>query len=143
MQFHTQKFISTSNSYFQKALKIRETVFVIEQGVNKNLEYQGDAEATHFLLFNGDSPIGTARWRNTEKGIKLERFAILPEYRKKGAGTIILKTVLMDVIPLHKLIYLHAQAGAVSFYQKNGFEIVGEMFLEAGIKHYLMESKTN
>ena len=86
--------------------------------------------------------MATARWRETSNGIKLERFAALKKSRGKGIGTILLKEVIKDVIPLSKLIYLHSQHTAVNLYLKNGFEIIGEAFEEAGIKHFYMEYKT-
>ena len=121
------------------ARKIRFEVFVKEQGVPEELEYDGeDANAKHYLLcFNG-KPIATARWRQTSKGVKLERFALLKEYRNLGLGRNILDAVLEDVEKLSLPIYLHSQDRAVSFYERRGFRIVGEAFREAGITHYKM-----
>lgn len=132
------RFDAGNKTYLQQALYIREAVFVTEQGVDKTLECQGDEDAVHYLLFDAGKPVGTARWRKAEKGIKLERFAVLPEYRNMGAGKIILDKILKDVIRLNFPVYLHAQEGAVNFYRRNGFEIAGEMFMEAGIRHYGM-----
>jgi predicted GNAT family N-acyltransferase len=82
-----------------------------------------------------DLPIGTARWRFTENGIKLERFAVLEEYRDKGAATALLKEVLNDVLKENKPVYLHAQVQVVGFYEKFGFKPVGDEFVEADIRH--------
>lgn len=118
---------------------IRYEVFVREQGVPEDLEYDGeDINATHYLLWWEGKPIATARWRRTEKGIKLERFALLKEYRNKGLGQHILDAVLLDVERLSLPIYLHSQEKAVNFYERRGFVIVGEAFVEAGITHYKM-----
>jgi len=122
-----------------QAFAIRKAVFVEEQGVDPTLEYDHEEEAHHYLLFIGDKPIATARWRETEKGIKLERFAVLPNFRNRGIGELILKEVLKDVSVSGKIIYLHSQLKAVSLYERNGFFKVGEQFTEAGIKHFLME----
>ena len=46
--------------------------------------------------------------------------------------------VLKDVLPMKQKIYLHAQIRTVDFYQKLSFEKDGEIFEEAGIKHYKM-----
>ena len=121
---------------------IRETVFVKEQQVSAELEYDGmDDEAIHYLLFENDTPIGTARWRHTEKGIKLERFALLPQCRNKGAGSLLLKKVMADVLTEDKMIYLHAQEKAVAYYLREGFEVEGAPFVEANIKHLKMVYK--
>jgi predicted GNAT family N-acyltransferase len=137
--FTIQRFGFGNKELAEQAFSIRKQVFVEEQGVDASLEYEHEEEAHHFLLLLGDKPIATARWRETEKGIKLERFAVLPSFRNRGIGEIILKEVLKDVTPLEKEIYLHAQVNAVAFYQRNGFYKTGEPFFEAGIEHYLMK----
>lgn len=138
MKIQVISFRHTDTELMQQALLIREKVFVFEQGVDKILEYTGDSEAVHYLLCDNGYPVCTARWRKTENGIKLERFAVLAEYRNKGIGKIILDKVVNDVQKFNLPVYLHAQEGAVRFYQKNAFRIDGEMFMEAGIKHYKM-----
>lgn len=128
----------------EDALKIREEVFVKEQGVAAEDEYdQYDETSTHFVAYDEQGkPCGTARWRQTDSGIKLERFAVLPSYRSTGIGALLLKNILYDIEEdmnvTEQKIYMHAQTTAIGFYKKLGFETVGEEFLECGIKHYEM-----
>lgn len=122
--------------------EIRQKVFVQEQNVAPEIEYdEYEKEASYLLLFYNELPIGTARWRETEKGIKLERFALLQEFRNKGFGSVLLREILKDVIPLQKTIYLHAQVTAVNYYEREGFVKEGDIFVEANIEHYLMKHK--
>ncbi|MDP1621857.1 MAG: GNAT family N-acetyltransferase [Bacteroidales bacterium] len=137
--FSVKKFSFQDKELSELAFSIRRQVFVEEQGVDAFLEYDHEEVSHHYLLFLAEKPIATARWRKTDKGIKLERFAVLPQFRNRGIGDIILKEVLIDVISLGKLIYLHSQLKAVPFYERNGFKKAGEMFLEAGIEHFLMK----
>jgi predicted GNAT family N-acyltransferase len=137
--FAVKRFSFQDKEMAAQAFAIRKAVFVEEQGVDASLEYDHEEEAHHYLLFLREKPIATARWRETEKGIKLERFAVLPQFRNRGIGEIILKEVLNDVSSLEKPIYLHAQLKAVSFYERKGFYKVGEKFTEAGIGHFLMK----
>ncbi|MGV3597071.1 MAG: GNAT family N-acetyltransferase [Bacteroidota bacterium] len=125
----------------QRAFDIRVKVFVDEQGVNKDLEYEHEEESTHFIAMVDGKEAGTARWRKTEKGIKLERFAVLPDFRSAGVGKELVKAVLNDIDTKAQKIYLHAQSQVVDFYKKQGFEPEGEEFEEAGIKHYKMVLK--
>ena len=136
--FQVKRFTFQDKEKAEQAFSIRKKVFVEEQGVDATLEYDHEEEAHHYLLFLGEKPIATARWRETEKGIKLERFAVLPHFRNRGIGEIILKEVLKDVSSSEKMIYLHAQVKAVPFYERNGFYKVGKQFTEAGIGHFLM-----
>lgn len=125
---------------FSFASKIREEVFVDEQKVAKSLEFDGlDNISNQYLAFVNEKPVGTARWRETENGIKLERFAVLKSHRNFHIGQIILQKILEDVLPLKKYIYLHSQISAVNFYKKNGFVEYGEKFVEANISHCKMK----
>ena len=124
----------------EKAFEIRETVFVKEQNVPKDIEYDGlDKKANHFLLFTDNKAVGTARYRKTKKGIKLERFAILKKHRNKGLASQLLKFMLDDIDIGKEKIYLYSQINAVNFYKKHNFTIIGDKFMEAGIVHYEME----
>jgi predicted GNAT family N-acyltransferase len=134
-----KRFTAGDKSIAEQAFSIRRKVFVEEQGVDQNLEYDKEELSNHYLLLLAGKPIATARWRETEKGIKLERFAVLPQFRNRGFGEVILEEVLKDVKPLGKTIYLHSQAKAVPFYERNGFVKEGELFVEAGIEHYYMK----
>jgi len=136
------KFKFTDKVLASLSMKIRQKVFVEEQNVDATLEYDGkDTEATHYLLYYSGQPVGTARWRPTLQGIKLERFALLPEFRNKGIGSKLLEKVLEDVLTTGQAIYLHAQEKAVTYYQRAGFIIEGEAFTEAGIRHFKMTLK--
>lgn len=121
------------------AFSIRNTVFVEEQKVSREEEYDAhETEATHYLVYKDDIPAGTARMRETDKGVKLERFAVLPKFRNNGAGTVMLKQVLADALTFNRPVYLHAQVAAMNVYARAGFKAEGELFYEAGIPHYKM-----
>lgn len=123
------------------AFAIREQVFVDEQKVPRDAEYdEHEAVARHYIARLDGVPCGAARWRKTSQGVKLERFAVLPAYRNKEVGSYILRQVLQDVKAAYpeQEIYLHAQLPAVPFYARQGFEQVGELFTECDIEHYKM-----
>ncbi len=124
----------------EQANRIRRKVFVEEQHVDPALEYdEHEASSVHYLLSVGGIPVTTARWRETDKGIKLERFATLSSHRNKGLGAILLEDILNDLLPFNKPIYLHSQLKAIPFYERYGFVTVGEQFTEADIEHFEME----
>jgi predicted GNAT family N-acyltransferase len=118
---------------------IRRVVFIEEQHVTPEIEYEHEEEGHYYLLFIDDMPVATARWRVTTKGIKLERFAMLRDFRNKGLGSILLEEVLKDVIPMDREIYLHSQVAAVNYYARAGFRESGDRFMEADIEHVLMK----
>jgi predicted GNAT family N-acyltransferase len=132
-------FSADNKSLLSISQSIRRQVFVVEQEIDEKLEIDNhDKESNHVLLFQNRVPIGTARYRETEKGYKLERFAVLKEYRSSGVGEKMLNAILLKIIPERKPVYLNSQDSAVNFYLKNNFNIKGECFFEAGVKHWCM-----
>jgi predicted GNAT family N-acyltransferase len=122
----------------QLAWDIRKVVFVVEQNCPEDIEWEFEEESKHFLAFLDGRASGTARWRQTEKGIKLERFAVMQEARNKGLASALLTTILKEVSGLNQKIYLHAQLQATPLYAKFGFKPEGENFWEAEIEHVKM-----
>lgn len=136
----------TDKKSLDEAFKIRELVFVIEQEVDPAEEYdEFEDSSIHFLAFLNGEAVGTARWRFTKNGVKMERFAVLKEARGKGVGQALVAAVLEDVNATPeaagKTKYLHAQLTAMPLYAKFGFEKVGDMFEECNILHFKMELK--
>lgn len=127
----------------EEAYRIRKIVFVEEQQVPIEEEIDNlEAEATHFLLFDQAEPIGAGRFRQVEDYGKVERICILKEKRKGGAGRAIMEGIeeYAQGEGIKKL-KLNAQTHAISFYEKLGYEIVSEEFLDAGIPHRTMVKK--
>lgn len=120
------------------AFFIRRQVFVEEQHVSVERESMDDTESVHYLATYNDLPAGAARYRKTTKGTKIERIAVLKNYRGKGIGEAILLKILDDVKSEEK-IYLHAQVNAIEFYKKNGFKETDNYFVDAGIDHVEMD----
>jgi predicted GNAT family N-acyltransferase len=133
-----EKYSGESDPLHAHARFIRRSVFVEEQGVDEELEYEMDEEAIHYILFLEDVPVATARRRDAGKGIKLERFAMLSQHRNKGLGSVLLKFVLDDLRGNSGPVYLHSQLKAVSYYRRAGFVEEGPHFDEADIEHVKM-----
>lgn len=132
--------IVTANStqLRQQLFEIRRKVFVEEQHVDPKEEYDVyETSSTQLVALYNTLPVGTCRYRNTEKGIKLERFAVLKDYRGLGVGDALLNACL-EQVDKSQTIYLHSQIQVVDFYAKFGFKKRGPRFSEAGIEHYVM-----
>lgn len=133
--------IISSKQDLEVAFSIRNTVFVTEQNVPENIEWDKfEKTSTHVLAYFNEKPIGTARWRETEKGFKLERFAVLKKYRSIGVGAELVRFALNELKGM-KNIYLHAQEQVIPFYKKFHFIKKGNKFIEAGINHWKMVFK--
>ena len=116
---------------------IREKVFIEEQKVEPQLEWDGmDEEAIHFLAFKNEKAIGCARAFVIEYCMQLGRIAVLKEYRGEGIGSALIEKA-MTTAKLNQLsaIYISAQCHAIDFYKKFGFEITSDIYLDAEIQH--------
>lgn len=117
---------------------IREKVFMQEQGVPAALEWDGLDEVCHHALAlnaNGDA-IGCGRI--TPDG-HIGRVAVLPEWRRKRIGSMILELLVDYARAQHyERAELNAQVQAIPLYENSGFEAEGEVFMDAGIPHRKM-----
>ena len=119
---------------------IRKQVFVLEQDVHPDEEYdEFETSAVHLIALWQEQAVGTARFRSTEKGWKIERMAVLARFRKRGVGRALLSEALERLPKDGRVIYLHAQEHALSFYESSGFISKGDRFYEANIPHFLCE----
>lgn len=131
-----------SQDDLEKAFAIRKTVFVEEQNCPPELEWEHEEESIHFLALINGEPCGACRWRKTDKGYKLERFAVLKEHRGKRIGQALVAAALSDLPDDAGYIYLNAQLEAMHIYSRFGFIAEGEQFEEAGIQHLKMVKKS-
>jgi len=116
---------------------IREKVFIQEQKVTPQLEWDGmDEKAIHFLVFNDNAAIGCARAIVIKDHMQLGRMAVLKEYRGQGIGSALIEKA-MTIAKLNQLsaIYISAQCHAIDFYKKFGFEVKSDIYLDAEIPH--------
>ena len=116
---------------------IREKVFIQEQKVTPQLEWDGmDEKAIHFLVFNDKAAIGCARAIVIKNHMQLGRMAVLKEYRGQGIGSALIEKA-MTTAKLNQLsaIYISAQCHAINFYKKFGFEVTSDIYLDAEIPH--------
>lgn len=121
---------------------IRNRVFVEEQGVPPDLEWDGlDEHAYHVLACAADgTPIGTGRLLQDGH---IGRLAVLREWRGKGVGGALLEILLVIANKMgYEQVLLHAQVAVKAFYQRRGFVPQGNVFMEAGIPHLLMTRST-
>ncbi len=114
---------------------IRETVFMHEQKVAEELEWDGEDEGAIHLLASDDEgkPIGCARILHDGH---IGRMAVLQPWRGRGVGTALLKQALAAVRARGcSEAFLDAQRYAIPFYERLGFQAEGDEFLNAGIPH--------
>jgi predicted GNAT family N-acyltransferase len=117
---------------------IREKVFMQEQGVPAELEWDGlDGVCHHALALSakGDA-IGCGRI--TPDG-HIGRVAVLPDWRRQRVGSAILEMLVDYARSQHyDHVELNSQLQAIPLYMNFGFEVEGEEFMDANMPHRKM-----
>ncbi|TDL75347.1 GNAT family N-acetyltransferase [Rhodococcus qingshengii] len=133
----------TMEDDLRKAFHIRKAVFVEEQGVPIEDEFDEfdnlNGQCEHILVYFEEKPVGTGRVRWVYEFGKLERICILEPHRKFGLGKIII-TALEEIAQERGATHvkLHGQTQAEGFYKKLGYQSSSSIFIEDGIPHLLM-----
>ena len=121
---------------------VRIRVFQREQGINIARDFDDkDPESIHIVAYLAEMPVGTARMRLLEDGAgKIERVAVLKEFRKRGIGKQLIKYALYVLKSERiKIARLSSQKPVKNFYKQFGFSEFGDVFDDAGIRHIMME----
>lgn len=133
----------TMSDIYLDAVRIRQKVFVQEQGVPANLEIdEKEAYAVHFVLYTEEEKAAaTVRLLPLDRHtFKLQRMAVLKDYRGKNLGAaIVAEAEVFAKQQGFTTIELGAQLTAEAFYQKLGYQAYGEIFQDAGIDHVHMK----
>jgi predicted GNAT family N-acyltransferase len=133
--------LASSSSEVDEALELRRRVFVNEQHVSLEADRDGlDPAATHVVAIDDGRIVGTCRLVFDNGLARLGRMAVDPEARGRGIGAAILEEAERASRAAGATrIRLHAQTAARSLYERGGFDVKGEEFMEEGIPHVTME----
>ncbi len=133
--------IVEDDSEREQAFSLRRRVFVMEQGVDPEIEFDGEDErARHVVAMLDGRVVGCLRVvLEDERSCHPGRLAVDKQFRGKGIGSELMWFCIKDMKEYgFSSAVIHAQAYLKKFYEGFGFEAVGEPFMEAGIKHYFM-----
>lgn len=140
MEMIVKHFKELTCTELYEILKARSAVFVVEQ----KCPYQDidgiDYASVHMFYWQNNTIIAYLRVFYKEPDV-LQIGRVLTVRRGKGFGGKLLHEALQEIrenMPCRK-IYLEAQSYATGFYEREGFRIVSDEFLEDGIPHRRME----
>ena len=133
-----------ANDRVDECVKIRTEVFVGEQHVPPELEVDGfdapGAPCDHFLIVDEGEPVGTFRCIFEGGAVHVGRLCVKKEKRHHGYGRAALDFIEKYYAARgYEKLTLGAQVTAIPFYEKCGFLVVSDVFLDAGIEHRKME----
>lgn len=119
---------------------LRHEVFVIGQDVPEELERDElDLSCEHAVCVLDGEVVGTGRL--LPSGV-IGRMAVAEGNRGRGFGAQVLAALEERALQRgHDGVELHAQVHAAGFYDRAGYQPVGEVYLEAGIEHVTMRKR--
>ncbi len=131
----------TTPSLLSKALYIRSKVFIEEQKISVDDEYDSEeASFTSFVLFKNNEPIGTIRYAfdHQTRTALLGRLAIIKSERGNNYGLLLIRYIENILKRKYGELTLsfHGQAQLKNYYEKEGYHTSSDLFFEAGIPHY-------
>jgi isoleucyl-tRNA synthetase len=138
---------ASTKKTIERCLQLRTKVFTEEQEIDQEIDQDGqdfDKSTKHFFALKDNKIYATVRTREIEKGIwKIERMAVFKSERSKGLGKKLIDFVANLANRKYQIekFVTNAQTQAQKFWEKCGFEPIGEVFIEADIEHIKMENQ--
>ncbi len=123
-----------------KAFMVRAIVFIDEQNVAYAEEVDEHEHASLHILGEQDGePIAAGRIRFLGEYAKLERICVRRPWRGKQLGQQLVRFMMATAQERGFVKFkMHAQSHLTGFYGQFGFHVIGDLFYEANIPHYLM-----
>lgn len=133
-----------SDKVYKDAIHIRKEVFVKEQKVDPSLEIDELEDQTlHLVGYINSVPSATARiYEKASHLFKIQRVAVISSARKTGAGKKLMAELERYIRAQNaEIMILDSQDQAIPFYEKSGFSMEGDGFMDAGIPHHRMTKR--
>jgi N-acetylglutamate synthase-like GNAT family acetyltransferase len=138
----TIKVINHGSKFYSQMVELRTEILRRPLGLNYSKEeLASEANDTLIGAFEYNSLIGCCILSPKEVfQMQLRQMAVIPVLQKKGIGREIIQFCEKYAFDNgYKVLFMHARKTAVPFYQKLGYQIVGDEYLEVGLPHYTME----
>lgn len=129
-------------------LRLRSEVFVVEQDCPYNDLDGNDQNAVHVFITEDDgSAVGCLRiFERDSDTVQIGRVVSSGSRRGEGIGAALMTEavrVAAERFSGRRTVYLEAQVYAIGFYEKFGFRVCSDEFLEDGIPHVVMTRENN
>lgn len=138
------KIIDHGSPEYRQMVKLREDILRKPLGLSFTHE-ELDSEKDNILIaaFEEETMLGCCMLVEEQPGtVRLRQMAVLNDLQGKGIGRALMnfaENLARD--RGYKVLRMHARANAVGFYEKVGYKVRGEQFIEITIPHYIMEKQ--
>jgi predicted GNAT family N-acyltransferase len=138
------KIIDHGTIEYQQMVKLRDDVLRKPLGLGfDQQELEGEKENMLIGAFDDDDLLGCCMLVEEKPGtVRLRQMAVLNDVQGKGIGRALMN--FAEILARdggYKILSMHARKHAVGFYEKMGYRVAGDEFMEVTIPHYLMEKK--
>ena len=135
--------IQATDQLMSAVYALRHDVFVVEQGIPKELEVdEDDKVAVHLAALSDGHVVGTLRILRHGRTAKIGRMAVSASSRKEGIGRALMEFAAAAASRRGAdEVVLGAQLTACEFYKRLGYVEEGAVFDDAGIPHVMMRKK--
>ena len=142
------KLVECGSSEYRQAARLRYRLFYREHGIQFESIFDPQEQQSLHLVIKaniGDRVLAYGRLdRKNFNEFQIYQMVVEPKYQRQGLGTIILQTLITIATDRGaSLIVLNARVAKVQFYQKHGFQSIGEVFASpsTGVPHIKMRKK--
>ncbi len=140
MNFVAKRFSDLTLSELYEIIKSRAEIFLLEQNIICQDLDNKDYDSLHCFFFDDKRVVAYLRAFYSEKDV-VTIGRVLTLSHGNGLGRKLMEKSIEKIktnLPCKK-ISVHAQKQAVGFYEKLGFTIVSDEFVEEGVIHVTME----
>jgi predicted GNAT family N-acyltransferase len=130
---HSLRIIEYGSDEYHQAARLRYELFYREHGIAFAAIFDPQEERDLHVAITtnpGNDVLGYGRLsQNSPSEFKIYQMVVAPDYQKRGLGTRILQALTQAAKARGaNLVVLNARIAKISFYQKFGFQPVGEVF---------------
>lgn len=136
------KQIDYGSSDYQKAIQLRYSILRAPLGLNFSQEdLDNEKEHIHIASFEDDDLLGCCMLTKIDQHtLQLRQMAVKANLQRKGIGESIMsfaENIGRD--KGYRRIIMHARDTAIGFYEKFGYKVKGDQFIEVNLPHHMME----
>jgi GNAT superfamily N-acetyltransferase len=138
------KILDHGSDEYRQMVKLRDDILRKPLGLGFT-QQELDQESNNMLIaaFEDEDMLGCCMLveENTDT-VRLRQMAVLNDLQGKGIGRALMnfaENLARD--RGYKIISMHARKNAIGFYEKMGYSVSGNEFIELTIPHYIMEKK--
>jgi predicted N-acetyltransferase YhbS len=136
------EFIDPAHTLYQGELELRFRVLREPLGHPRSaVLFPFESESLHLVAVEDGEVRGCVLFHpENERSGRLFQMAVRPELQGKGVGAKLVRRLEEELSRRgFTHVHLHARAQVVPFYERLGYEVYGEPFVEVGVPHRHMQ----